>query len=44
VLIRDAVIYGWNGWVDFLRLGALIVFGILMWRIAIHAMTQKLID
>jgi lipooligosaccharide transport system permease protein len=44
VLIRDAVIYGWNGWVDFLRLGALVVFGIIMWRIAIYAMTKKLID
>ena len=44
VLIRDCVIYGWDGWKDFLRLGALIVFGILMWRIAIFAMERKLID
>ena len=44
VLVRDCVIYGWNGWKDFLRLGALIVFGIVMWRIAILAMTRKLID
>jgi lipooligosaccharide transport system permease protein len=44
VLVRDAVIYGWNGWKDFARLGALIVFGFVMWRIAIVAMTRKLID
>jgi lipooligosaccharide transport system permease protein len=44
VLIRDAVIYGWNGWVDVARLGMLVAFGILMWRIAIVAMTRKLVD
>jgi lipooligosaccharide transport system permease protein len=43
-LVRDAVIYGWDGWVDVARLGALIGFGILMWRIAIYAMARKLID
>ena len=26
------------------RLGALVAFGLLMWRIAIHAMTRKLVD
>ena len=44
VLIRDAVIYGWNGWIDVARLGFLVAFGILMWRIAIIAMTRKLVD
>jgi lipooligosaccharide transport system permease protein len=44
VLVRDAVIYGWDGWIDFARLGVLIVFGLVMWRIAIYAMTRKLID
>ncbi|HEV2903319.1 MAG TPA: ABC transporter permease [Gaiellaceae bacterium] len=44
VLIRNAVIYGWNGWTDVARLGALIGFGILMWRVAIIAMTRKLVD
>jgi len=44
VLIRDAVIYGWNGWVDVARLGMLVAFGLLMWRIAIVAMTRKLVD
>jgi lipooligosaccharide transport system permease protein len=43
VLVRAAV-FGWNGWEDFVRLGALMVFGVIMWRIAIHAMTRKLID
>ena len=44
VLIRNAVIYGWDGWTDVARLAALIVFGIAMWRIAILAMTRKLVD
>ena len=44
VLVRDAVIYGWNGWIDVARLGALVIFGVVMWRIAIYAMTRKLVD
>jgi lipooligosaccharide transport system permease protein len=44
VLVRDAVIYGWDGWVDVGRLGVLMLFGLVMWRIAIHAMERKLID
>jgi lipooligosaccharide transport system permease protein len=44
VLVRNAVVYGWDGWVDVARLGYMAFFGILMWRIAIHAMTRKLID
>jgi len=43
VLVRHAV-FGWEGWEDLARLGALIVFGLAIWRIAIHAMTRKLID
>jgi lipooligosaccharide transport system permease protein len=42
-LVRHAA-FGWEGWTDFLRLGLLVGFGVLMWRIAIHAMTRKLID
>lgn len=42
-LVRHAA-FGWDGWVDFLRLGALIAFGLVMWRVAIHAMTRKLVD
>ncbi len=43
VLVRDAV-FGLLGWDDLVRVGALVVFGLVMWRIAIHAMTRKLID
>jgi lipooligosaccharide transport system permease protein len=43
-LVRDAVLFGWDGWVDVARLGYLTLFGILMWRIAIYAMERKLID
>jgi lipooligosaccharide transport system permease protein len=43
VLVRNAV-FGWEGWEDLVRLGALAVFGLVIWRIAINAMTRKLID
>ncbi len=42
-LVRHAA-FGWEGPTDLLRLGALIVFGLVVWRVAIHAMTRKLID
>jgi len=42
-LVRHAA-FGFEGWEDLARLGALIVFGLIMWRIAIYAMTRKLID
>jgi lipooligosaccharide transport system permease protein len=42
-LVRHAA-FGWEGWTDFARLGALVVFGVITWRIAIHAMTRKLVD
>jgi lipooligosaccharide transport system permease protein len=42
-LVRSAV-FGFEGWQDLVRLGALTVFGLVMWRIAIAAMTRKLID
>jgi lipooligosaccharide transport system permease protein len=42
-LVRHAA-FGWDGWTDFARLGALLAFGLLMWRLAIHAMTRKLVD
>ena len=44
VLVRDAVIFGWDGWIDVARLGALVLFGFAMWRVAILAMTRKLVD
>jgi lipooligosaccharide transport system permease protein len=43
VLVRHAV-FGWEGWTDVLRLGVLVAFGLVLWRIAIVAMTRKLID
>ncbi|HYY32384.1 MAG TPA: ABC transporter permease [Gaiellaceae bacterium] len=42
-LVRHAA-FGWDGWTDFARVGALVVFGLVMWRIAIFAMTRKLVD
>ncbi len=42
-LVRDSV-FGLLAWDDLARLGVLLVFGVIMWRIAIHAMTRKLID
>jgi lipooligosaccharide transport system permease protein len=42
-LVRSAAC-GWEGWIDLVRLGVLVVFGLIMWRIAIRAMTRKLIN
>jgi lipooligosaccharide transport system permease protein len=42
-LVRHAA-FGWEGWSDLASVGALVAFGLVMWRIAIHAMTRKLID
>ncbi|HYZ19060.1 MAG TPA: ABC transporter permease [Gaiellaceae bacterium] len=42
-LVRHAV-FGWEGWTDVVRLAALAAFGLALWRVAIHAMTRKLID
>jgi lipooligosaccharide transport system permease protein len=42
-LVRSAV-FGYDGWEDLARLGAIVVFGLIMWRIAIYAMTRKLVD
>jgi lipooligosaccharide transport system permease protein len=42
-LVRHAA-FGSEGWTDLARVGALLVFGVVMWRIAIHAMTRKLVD
>ena len=43
VLVRDAV-FGLEGWEDLARVGYLVVFGLVVWRVAIRAMTQKLVD
>jgi lipooligosaccharide transport system permease protein len=42
-LVRDAVLYEFV-WTDLARVGFLVGFAVLMWRIAIVAMTRKLID
>jgi lipooligosaccharide transport system permease protein len=42
-LVRHAA-FGFEGWTDLARVGALVAFGVVMWRIAIHAMEQKLVD
>jgi lipooligosaccharide transport system permease protein len=42
-LVRHAA-FGWEGWTDLARLAALVAFGLMTWRIAIIAMTRKLID
>jgi lipooligosaccharide transport system permease protein len=42
-LVRHAV-FGFVGWADLASLGFVLAFGLLMWRIAIRAMTRKLID
>jgi lipooligosaccharide transport system permease protein len=43
VLVRHAV-FGFAGWEDLARVGALVAFGAIMWRVATHAMTRKLVD
>jgi lipooligosaccharide transport system permease protein len=42
-LVRHAA-FGWEGWSDVFSLAFLVVFGLALWRIAITAMTRKLID
>ena len=42
-LVRHAV-FGFEGWEDVGRFAFLIGFGLVMWRVAIRAMTRKLID
>ena len=42
-LVRHAV-FGWEGAVDLLHVGVLVVFALLTWRLAIVFMTRKLIS
>jgi lipooligosaccharide transport system permease protein len=42
-LVRHAA-FGWEGWEDVVSVVALLGFGLAMWRVAISAMTRKLID
>ena len=43
VLVRNASIFGFEP-TDLLRLGVLIAFSLVMWRVAIARMTERLID
>jgi lipooligosaccharide transport system permease protein len=43
VLVRHAV-FGYEGWEDLARVGMLVAFGLILWRVAIHAMVRKLVD
>ena len=40
----SGAVFGLLGWDDLFRVSILVGFGLLMWRIAIRAMTKKLID
>jgi lipooligosaccharide transport system permease protein len=42
-LVRHAA-FGWEGWTDLASVGALVVFGAVTWRVAIRAMTRKLVE
>jgi lipooligosaccharide transport system permease protein len=42
-LVRHAA-FGWEGWEDVARVGFLVAFALLVWRVAIFAMTRKLVD
>jgi lipooligosaccharide transport system permease protein len=42
-LVRSAA-FGWTGWADVASVLFLVGFALLTWRVAIRAMTQKLID
>ena len=42
-LVRDAA-FGFEGWIDLYHVGALIVFALVTWRLAIRYMAKKLVD
>jgi lipooligosaccharide transport system permease protein len=42
-LVRHAA-FGWEGWSDLVSVAVLVGFALVMWRVAIHAMTRKLVD
>ena len=42
-LVRAAV-FGLRGWEDLVSLGVLVAWGLFLWRFAIRAMTQKLVN
>lgn len=42
-LVRHAA-FGWDAWADLGHLAVLVAFGLVVWRVGIRAMTQKLVD
>ena len=42
-LVRHAC-FGFEGWIDLYHVGALVLFAIVTWRLAIHYMSKKLVD
>jgi len=42
-LVRHAV-FGWEGLTDLAHIGAIVVFGLAAWRLAIFGMTRKLVN
>jgi lipooligosaccharide transport system permease protein len=42
-LVRHAA-FGFEGWVDLAHVGCLVLFAVVMWRLAIRYMAKKLID
>jgi lipooligosaccharide transport system permease protein len=42
-LVRHAS-FGWEGWSDVFSVAFLVAFGLVLWRVAIYAMTRKLVD
>jgi lipooligosaccharide transport system permease protein len=42
-LVRHAA-FGWEGWSDVGNFAALVAFGLVGWRVAIHGMTRKLVN
>ncbi|MFN2468167.1 MAG: ABC transporter permease, partial [Gaiellaceae bacterium] len=42
-LVRHAA-FGFEGWVDLAHVAVIVAFGLVTWRVAIHAMTHKLVD
>jgi lipooligosaccharide transport system permease protein len=42
-LVRHAA-FGFEGWADVWNVAYLIAFGLIMWRVAIHGMTRKLVN
>jgi lipooligosaccharide transport system permease protein len=42
-LVRHAA-FGFQGWTDVINAAFLIVFGLIMWRLAIRAMARRLVS